>query len=333
MPAHTHAADLRSWRIRRKSPGPVEAYLKTLSPASHRTIRQALDKIACMVCGVEKGQIDALTFRWEKLSRADTLELARRLDDQLAPRSVNKMLSALRGVLRACRQQGLIDERRYQAVAGFEMVKAGSVTESRMLSDAEVNKLLKQAQKDDSASGLRDAAILAIYLCCGPRRSELVALDRTDYAPAPAPGSGQLTIRGSRKERHRTVTLDDRARRALDRWLAVIGDDSAPLLRAVTKGGLIRKTRMTDQAVYDGLRKLAVGADLPGVRSRDLRRTAVVKMIQQGMDLDQVQHVVGQTSWLTPAAYRELVEEAEGTRSQSSSLPARTKPDERRLRS
>lgn len=326
MAARSSSSDVRFWRVQRRAADPVAVYLGTLSPASRRTIRQSLDRIARLVSSGRDDQIDASTFRWEKLTQRHTREVARRLDDALAPRTVNKMLSALRGVLRSCRQLELIREHQFQAVAGFEMVKPDAPTESRTLSADEVRRLLRQVSGDDAAS-LRDAVVLAVYLCCGPRRSELVALNRDDYDSA----TGQITIRGSRPERHRTIRLDPRARRALNRWLAVSihagsgkhreniggsatsmtsGGSGGALLRAVSKGGLIRKSRLTAQAVYDIIRKAADRAHLAGVRSRDLRRTAVVKMIAGGMSLEDVQHVVGQTSWLTPAAYRQLSNES-----------------------
>lgn len=285
--------------------GPVAAYLGKLKPNSQRALRHGLNVIAGIV---SKGQVEeADQFRWDQLTREHTLEVARALDDRYAPATVNKMLAALRGVLRTCRQMGLIDEATFQQVARTEVVAVHGQDQSRYIDAADLDRLFEQAWADESAAGQRDAAVLTVFMATAMRRSEIVMLDVDHWDDKRA----VLTIPSDRPERRRQVPFSHRAAQLLRRWLEIRPRETQAMFLAVNKGGIIQPTRLTDQAIYEILRRLARRAGLEGIRSRDLRRTAVTRMIAKGMSLEQLQNRVGHTSWITPAVYRRLCCEAQ----------------------
>src|SRR6266540_7196116 len=85
---------------------PVLVYLARLAPGSRRTMRQALDTIAGLLTG---GQADALALDWSRLGYQHTAAVRSALAERFAPATANKMLAALRGVLREVWRLGQTD--------------------------------------------------------------------------------------------------------------------------------------------------------------------------------------------------------------------------------
>jgi hypothetical protein len=84
---------------------PVAVYLASLSPGSRPTMRTALRIIA----GVVSPGADELTLPWPALDFAHTTAIRSRIAARFAPSTANRMLAALRGVLRAAFKLRLID--------------------------------------------------------------------------------------------------------------------------------------------------------------------------------------------------------------------------------
>jgi len=324
----------------RSAPDPVDAYLEALGAGSRRTIEQSLAVITTLLtspkprtvaprqAGVEHANAqepaDPRGFDWGTIDQAAVGKLRRELAERYAPATANKILAALRGVLRVCRDQGRITEAQFQAATRFDGIKGFAATESRVLSEAELKRLFRGCAADGTAAGRRDAAALAIFLATGLRREEAVALNLADYNPE----ARTLHIRSDIAERDRVAELGKPACAAIDHWLEARGDIAAadtPLLLPVDKGGTIRVRRLTTQAIYGIVTRAAERAGLPHTTTRDLRRTCIVRLIRAGLDLDQVRQRVGHASWLTTAAYQVLAEEA--GKLKTPALPYQRPPD------
>ena len=193
----------------------------------------------------------------------------------------------------------------FQTAASLEQIKASKRSRSSKgvnVDRSVVERLLKACDTDAGAADRRDAALLTVYLCSGLRRDEARAMDVADYDPA----TGTLHIRGDRPEYDRLIKLQGPARKIMANWLEARSDVPGPLLLPIDRSGLIQFRRMTSQAVYDILGRIAKRADLPNITSRDLRRAYVVSLIRDGKSLDEVQYLVGHGSWFTTATYRQL---------------------------
>lgn len=90
---------------------PAEVYLSQLAPLSRRTMRQSLNAIASMLTS---GQCDAMTLDWSKLRYQHTAALAAVFRDKYAPATANRMLSALRRVLKEARRLKQMFASRYK---------------------------------------------------------------------------------------------------------------------------------------------------------------------------------------------------------------------------
>ncbi|MDQ6920155.1 MAG: hypothetical protein M3170_00960 [Candidatus Dormibacteraeota bacterium] len=77
---------------------PVTAYLNGLAPSSRRPQLAALEAIARRSTRV----FSAETMPWQRLRRPHVLKIRSLLEENYLPATANRMLSALRGVLREC---------------------------------------------------------------------------------------------------------------------------------------------------------------------------------------------------------------------------------------
>src|ERR1700704_2948560 len=90
---------------------PVQAYLNALAPSSRRPQLSALDWIARRSTEV----FTAETMPWQRLRRPHVLKVRGLLEENYQPATANRMLSALRGVLRECWQAKLMTTEEDQA--------------------------------------------------------------------------------------------------------------------------------------------------------------------------------------------------------------------------
>src|SRR5438105_3292145 len=77
---------------------PVQAYLNALAPSSRRPQLSALDWIARRSTQV----FTAESMPWQHLRRPHVLKIRGLLEEHYQPATANRMLSALRGVLKEC---------------------------------------------------------------------------------------------------------------------------------------------------------------------------------------------------------------------------------------
>jgi site-specific recombinase XerD len=278
-----------------KKPDVSAAYLASLGAGSRRTVAQSLGVLARMIGGEEA---EASSIRWHALKRKDTVALRVRLRGEFAPTTANKILSVLRGVLRAARDSGLMREQDFQAAASLDGFKTAPGAEPVVVVTNDVVGRLRGACGAD-AGGLRDRAMLELFLCTGMRRAEAAHLDIGDYTTK----TRVLIVRGERPEYHRDVVLGPIAGEALDAWLRVRTSAPGPLLLPVDRGGIIRFRRLTEQAIYDIFTRLGRAAGCPGITLRDLRRAFVVSLARTGRSLDEVRAMAGHASWITPKIY------------------------------
>ena len=281
----THAAQLDR--------NPAAVYLAGLAPSSRDTMRRALDVIARMVAGDAAGY---LAVPWERLRFQHTAAIRAQLATRYSHTTANRMLSALRGVLKAAWKLGMMTADEYQTAASIERVIGETVPAGRSVPSGELAALLNTCAQD--AAGIRDAAIIAMLYACGLRRAELVGLDLGHYERAD--GGGRLLVHGKRNKQ-RYVPLVDGAARALADWLAVRGDEPGPLFHVV--GNRNRGGRMTTQAVYAMLKARATAAGIAGLSPHDLRRTFVGDLLDAGADIVTVQKLAGHSSVETTARY------------------------------
>ena len=169
-------------------PDPASVYLARLAPGSRRTMRQALGVIAA-ICLPSADEVPAPEeFPWWYLRSGHTKAVRAQLAERYRFSTANKMLSALRGVLREAWELGLMETDAYHRAAAIRAVRGQRAAQAtgRSLARAELRSLIEvclmptERRKGDvparSDKGQRDAAIVALGYGCGLRRDELASL-------------------------------------------------------------------------------------------------------------------------------------------------------------
>ena len=257
-------------------------------------MHDALDKIAAL------DDQDAFSFPWAQLRYPHTAAIRSHLAAQYAPATANKILSALRGVLKEAWRLGQMSAEDYQRAVDIENIKAQTLPAGRDLSFGEIKALADVCMADPSPAGVRDAAVIGVLATCGVRRAELVTLDWADFDTE----SGQIVIRGGKGNKDRTVYATNGALDALLDWLALRGSEPGALFNPVNKGGRIgRGRRMTAQAIYNRLAKRGKEAGLADFSPHDFRRTFVGDLLDRGVDIATVAKLVGHSDVKTTARY------------------------------
>jgi site-specific recombinase XerD len=275
---------------------PAAVYLSRLAPGSRRTMRQALDICAGIITD---GRDDARSLRWQDLRYQHTQAIRTDLAARYAPATANKMLAALRGVLREAWRLGLVPAEEYHRAADLAGIRGTRPLRGRALSAGELAALFGACARDKRPNGRRDAALLALCYGAGIRRSEATGVDLAHYDRT----TGALRIRG-KGNKVRDVFLPPSAQQAVAAWLTVRGDEDGPLFYAVDQAGRVRSGRITPQVVAQALAKRAREAALSNSCSpHDLRRTFVSDLLDLGADLATVQKMAGHANVQTTARY------------------------------
>ena len=117
------AGDKQELVLARRLPideNPVSAYLAGLAASSRRPMRTNLETIAHFVSG---GRAKAMELAWWKLRYQHTSLVRSTLAETYAPATANLMLSAMRGVLKACFRLGYMSADDLQRAADVPPVR------------------------------------------------------------------------------------------------------------------------------------------------------------------------------------------------------------------
>jgi site-specific recombinase XerD len=273
---------------------------------------------------------DIQTLDWGALRYQHTAAVRALLADLYAPATANKMLAALRGVLKEAWRLGQMSAEEHARASDLAGVRGHTVPAGRELTAGEIAALLSACERDISPAGLRDGAIIATMYAAGLRREEIVALDLGDYNA----DTGRLVVRG-KGNKERTAYLEGGAALAIADWLnvrrsaAVAGEATravdtvgsvhshatgtevlGALFWPVNKGGKLVKRRLTTQAIYNILHKRAMEAGIKEFSPHDLRRTFVSDLLDAGADIATVAKMAGHSNVQTTARYDRRPEEA-----------------------
>ena len=286
---------------------PALVYLASLGPSSRRTMRGALDVMARLVSG---GEANAETLPWHTLRRQHTAAIRAALASRYGVRTANRMLAALRGVLRESVELGLMDAESFQRASRIKTIRGKPAPAGRALEREELRALFASCAGGDAAEAIdvRDAALLAVLYGAGLRRAEVVQLDVSDLAME----SGALIVHG-KGNKVRLAYVPESGRPLLAAWVARRGVEAGPLFLPVQKDGVIVSRRLTEGAIYKILERRARVAGVLHFSPHDCRRTFIGDLLDAGADMSTVKELAGHASIETTARYDRRGERAKRT--------------------
>jgi integrase len=271
---------------------PAAAYLEQLAPGSQKAMREALSTLVSVACGVARsaarigrGQrarasspLDAHSFPWGKLRYAHALVIRETLvREGYAPKSINRMLAALRGTMREAFKMGLYgaDADEYARALSVRNVQGGRRRRPRIITPAEWRALFDCC--DSSARGRRTAAFLVMLRQGGLRDWEAAGVDVADYEPA----TGALYVARGKGDKQRTVWISHEGKEAIAAWLELRGTAPGPLLCPVDRLGRVQIQRPTTEALRQWWHDLAAIAGVPSSWPHCARATAITEIAER----------------------------------------------------
>ena len=280
----------------RKPPVDVATiYLSKWPPSTdtYKTMRGALRTIV-RALGWDKGYE---SYPWHQLRNEVARSIAAQLQVAgLAPRSVNKCLVALRGVLEESWRSGELPDEAYRRIK-IKNVHGSSLPTGRALDDAEAESF---SDGVDSMSP-RDAALMALLFACGLRRVEAARLKREDYDPR----TGRLRALGKR-DKERSIPVAAEWRPIIERWWRELPARS-PMFPSDRRDAGLSRSGIT-LVVERFCRVTGIKRFTP----HDLRRTFGTNLIKNG-DISIAQVLMGHEKMDTTVIYDHRNEDAEAT--------------------
>jgi site-specific recombinase XerD len=273
---------------------PAAVYLARLGAGSRRTMAHALGTIAEILTG---SRDTAQALPWGAIRYEHAQAIRAKLAERYSPAMANKVLAALRGVLREAWRLGLLDAETYQRAVDLAPIRGSRLPAGRHVGEGEIH-AMSLACADGTPAGARDAALLALLAAGGLRRAEVAGLEVADLELE----TGALRVRG-KGSKERIAYLTNGALSAVRAWLEVRGAEVGPLLLPVNKAGRITVRRMTEQAIYNVVQRRAELAGVQSPTPHDFRRTFAGSLLDAGADIAAVQRLMGHANVATTARY------------------------------
>ena len=298
----TASVELDEYRPPKVSP--VEVYLSRHKKASHPSLKCGLRGVArALGARTESGKlvdIDIHAFPFHLL-RADLIDpLFQRLGETYGARSLNRMMSSVRGVLKAAWRMNLIDTEDYQRIE----IESESVSKlppaGRVLEIEEIEKLAAAAMELPEPQRYRDLALLTCMYAGGCRREEVSALQIDFYDIR----NGQLRVVG-KGDKHRFTYIASQWRPFLEPWWHrrkdAVDDVADPLFVRYTRSssGMPLGKAGVNHVVADLVKRAKIKPCSP----HDLRRSFATHLLDAGADLLMVQKLMGHASVDTTKIY------------------------------
>lgn len=272
-------------------------YLNRLSTEGSRTMRGCLDTLAKLITLTPDAT--GANIPWHTFTPAQASELRHQLTTQAwSPATLNKHLSAFRGVIKEAWRQGKIDADTRDRLTDLRNAPGTREKAGRAVHHDDLDRLLDVCRNDPTPAGTRDAAVIAVLYTTGIRRDEAVHLDVGHW------DSHERTITVIAKgDKQLTKPVSLVAVPWLEKWLALRTYTPGPLFPPILKNGKIIHRRLRAQAMRDVLRKRSLQAGVQPVNPHDLRRTMIGDLLDEQVDLPTVQAIAGHVSPVTTSMY------------------------------
>jgi integrase len=284
---------------------PVTMYLNGIeSRAGKKAMATALRRALALAADdpvQEVGMNQVYQFGWPTVTNDKVLALKNKLIEVYSKATAAQTLSAVKGVMGACFDLGMIDGDHLMRIDRIDGVSVKSDPKvGRYVKPWEMDKLKAVTVQDKTAAGVRDLAIIGLMWHQGIRVSEVCNLDLEDYNQR----TGEVLIRHGKGDEPRRNQVHNGAKVAMDDWLERRGEAPGPLFLPIDREGkvIFRKKHLSRWAITKMLEKRQGQAGVEHFSPHDLRRTATTELIEVG-GIRKAQKVLGHADISTTARY------------------------------
>lgn len=253
--------------------------------------RRAYDRALSDFLGwyIETGQV--------LLNRASVMAYVAHMKATGVPVSaVNQRLSAIRKLAKEAAANDLLPHHTASGIVDVKGTRQDGQRIGNWLSGQQAQAML-DAPDLGTLKGLRDRAILAVFLGCGLRREELANL--TVEHVQQREGRWVVVDLVGKRGKVRSVPMPAWAKFAIDTWTLAAGIAAGPVFLSMRKGDTLTSQPMTTQALYYVVQTYAPA----GVAPHDLRRTYAKLALKGGAPIEQIGLTLGHESIQTTQRY------------------------------
>ena len=289
--------------IKTQQTDPVTLYLQGLVLSGRQSIRSQL-KVAAAILKFE-GELEQMPWNIIEYQHLSTIRNTLQ-EQKKAANTINLNLSAIKGVMKACFNLGLISADQLMRLNDIKRVRGKRLPSGRSLSTQEIKKLYRACIQDNSPAGKRDYAIIAVMLATGIRRSEVIAIDVDDYNTR----SGLLNIQSGKGNKQRLLPVGKKATQAILNWLKIREDLPSKKAQVIDRSALFlseRGNRISTRNVQARIRYWTSRQGIPGnIHPHMLRHSFASHMLESSGDLRAVQELLGHADISTTQIYTHL---------------------------
>lgn len=207
---------------------------------------------------------------------------------------VSIRLAAIKKLAYEAYQNELISHRAYMGIKDVSNPRTEGRKVGNWLTKKEAIAVLRKPDAN-TLKGLRDRAILAVFLGAGLRRSECASL--TFEHVQQREGRWVLVDLVGKRNKVRSIPIASWVYHAVHSWAETAGLESGFVFRSMNKGGRITGESMTAQALRN------VSMQYAGLPPHDLRRSFAKLASNGGAELDQISLSLGHASLETTQRY------------------------------
>jgi len=212
--------------------------------------------------------------------------------------SINRKISSLRAFYKYLLRKGMIKHNPAQGVQTPKMEKYMPT----FLSVDEAFEVLNASKDNNSASGLRDQAMLELFYSSGLRLSELAGLDTDDVNL----NAALVKVRGKGKK-ERMVPVGGPALEAIKRYLSATENMRKAFSVNLSSGALflnVRGKRITTRSIARMVDAATVRSGIGRkISPHALRHSFATHLLEAGADLRSIQEMLGHESLSTTQKY------------------------------
>ena len=270
--------------------------------ASHNTIAAYKNDLAQFDSFVTELRGNGRPRDWEQLERDLIVDYLLKLKTRnYAEATVARKVAAIKSFFQYLQAEGLI---RKNPAESLESPRVGRSL-PKPLSVTQVDELLEQPLKRNTPEAKRDRAMLELLYATGLRVSELVSLDVESIN---LHGSYvRCMVKGSKE---RTIPIHEQAAHSVSDYL---NEGRSGLVKARRENALFvnrRGERLTRQGFWLILKQYAKEANIEAhVTPHTLRHSFATHMLKGGMNLRQVQELLGHANISTTGVYTQVANE------------------------